>query len=67
MDLRPTAGLGECEQWRLEPLNDGTFRLVDRSSGQVAGLDDGDGRHHSSLALQPWNSSASQRFQVVLP
>lgn len=67
MDLRPTAGLGECEQWRLEPLNDGTFRLVDRSSGQVAGLADAAGRHNTVLALQPWTGSASQRLQVVLP
>jgi hypothetical protein len=66
-DLQPHTGLGACEQWRLEPLNDGTFRLVERSSGQVAGLNDGNGQHNTSLALQPWTGSASQRFQVVLP
>ena len=64
-DVRPVTGLGDCDQWRLEPLNDGTFRLVDRSSGKVAALDDGG--HGTHLALQPWTGSASQRFQVVLP
>ena len=49
--------------WRLEPLNDGTFRLVDRTSGQVAAFADDYGR----LQLQTWANTASQRFSVVLP
>jgi arabinan endo-1,5-alpha-L-arabinosidase len=58
------AGLRACDQWQLEPLNDGTFRLIDRVTGQVAGLSDGADAH---LQLQTWTGAANQRLTLILP
>jgi arabinan endo-1,5-alpha-L-arabinosidase len=51
-----------CDEWRLVPMDDGTFGLADRATGLVVGRTSQD-----RYELQPATGSEGQRFRLVRP
>ena len=58
---------GPCAQWRLEPLNDGSFRLVNRSSSKVLEVAGCSTTSGAKLQQGNWSNNSCERFRVVLP
>jgi hypothetical protein len=56
-----------CGQWRLEPLNDGTFKLASRNNQQVVGVEDCSTADGANVEREDWTNSTCQRFKIVVP
>ncbi len=60
-------GTRACDQWRLEPLNDGTFSLVNRTTGKVLEVAGCSTANTALVQQNSWLNNSCQRFKVVLP
>ncbi|MBO0810647.1 MAG: family 43 glycosylhydrolase [Microlunatus sp.] len=67
-------GSDTCAQWRLEPLNTGSalidggsFRLVNRGTQQVVGVDGCTSADAVNVATEAWTGGTCQQFKIVIP
>ncbi len=62
-----TCGAGANQQWRIEPLNDGTFRLVARPGDLVLDVVNCHMADGTQLQEWSWLNNPCQRFRFVAP
>ncbi|MFS0725295.1 RICIN domain-containing protein [Paenibacillus sp. 1P07SE] len=54
----------DSQYWRAEPLNDGTYRIVNAASGGVLDVAGASQDNHAPVIAHSWNGYANQRWYV---
>jgi hypothetical protein len=61
----PYGGSNTNDEWAIEALGDGFYRIVNRNTGKVLEIAGSGTENGADVVQRTWNGGANQQFQII--